>query len=389
VDAVSLLKELVAIPSVNPMGRDVSGPEFYETRVTEYLVDFFRRLGVEYQVFEIVPGRANVVARFDGGSKAPSVLLDAHQDTVPIDGMTIAPFDPVVRDGRLYGRGSCDVKGGMAAMLAAFARLVKERPSGAGTVWMSCTCDEEATTLGISDLVKLWTDPARSGSIISSRPDVAIVAEPTDLEIVVAHRGASRWKVRTAGVACHSSEPTNGVNAIYRMAKIVSALEEYAATLGDKIPPHPLCGKATLSVGRITGGISVNTVPDFCEIEIDRRVLPGEDGYAVIDAVDQFLRQRVDVPYEFLPPWLAGASLSDADNSALADGLLKHIEAVVGPKNKIGVPYGTHASRTSAAGVPSVVFGPGSILCAHTKDESVPLNELEQAAEVYYRYCAN
>ncbi len=142
--------------------------------------------------------------------------------------MTIAPFEPVERDGRIYGRGACDVKGGMAAMLAAFARLVRERPPDAANVVMSCTCDEESSVLGILDLVKLWSDPARRGSLLDSRPDAAVVAEPTELDVVVAHKGATRWKLRTRGRACHSSNPAEGVNAIYRMARVLECLEEFA-----------------------------------------------------------------------------------------------------------------------------------------------------------------
>jgi len=387
-DATAILKELVAIPSVNPMGRPASGPEFFEGRMTGYLGEFFERLGVPWKAIEVVPGRCNVVAVLTVPANSFTVLLDAHQDTVPTDGMTIEPFQPVVRDGRLYGRGACDVKGGMAAMLAAFARLVQNpSPTGANVI-MSCTCDEESTILGVSDLVKLWSDPARKGPLIPRAPDAAIVAEPTDLDVVVAHRGATRWKIRTVGRACHSSKPSDGINAIYRMARVVTCLEEFAEQLPQKVPPHPLCGGATLSVGLIQGGISVNTVPDECTIEIDRRVIPGEKDNEVIAQVASFLRERLDFEPEMLPPWITGAALSDDENGPLADRLLDCIAEVAGTHRKVGVPYGTHASRIAASGVPSVVFGPGSIAQAHTKDEWISLAELEQASEIYYRFCA-
>lgn len=387
-NAVSLLQDLVSIPSVNPMGRDLAGPEYFEGRLTEYIAKFFQKLGVDHQVIEVVPGRANVIARIDRPGATRTILLDAHQDTVPIDGMTIDPFKPEIRDGRLYGRGSCDVKGGLASMMAAFARLATERPAGASNVVISCTCDEESTSLGINDLTRLWTDPKRGGTLLSKKPDLSIVAEPTDLDIVVAHRGATRWKIRTVGRACHSSRPTDGINAVYRMAKIVTALEQYAELLPSLVKPHRLCGSATLSVGRIEGGISVNTVPDWCEIEIDRRVIPGEDGMQAMHDVETFLKSHVDVPFEFLPPWIVGATLPDDDNGPLSDELMTHIERVAGPRKKMGVAYGTHASRIADKGVPSVVFGPGSILMAHTKDEWIPVDEVEKAAEIYFRFCA-
>src|SRR5262249_5052849 len=161
---------LVAIPSVNPMGRDVAGPEYLETRLSEHLVGFFRSLGVDCQKIEVLPGRANVIARLDRPGAKTTVLLDAHQDTVPVERMTVEPFGAAVRDGNLYGRGACDVKGGMAAMLAAFARLVAERPARRANVIMSCTCDEEATAMGAKELAKSWSGPARPGSLISAPP---------------------------------------------------------------------------------------------------------------------------------------------------------------------------------------------------------------------------
>ena len=385
-DPLPLLQDLIRIPSVNPMGRDLSGPEFFETRVTEYLCEFFRRLQVPFETQEIGPGRMNVVARLDapGRESAGTVILDAHQDTVPIDGMTIPPFEPRLDGNRLYGRGSCDVKGGLAAMLTAFARLATRPSALRRSVVMCCTADEEYQAHGVNRLVKSWSPEGRDGGcrLLRERPVAAIVAEPTDLDLVVAHRGATRWKIVTHGRACHSSEPQLGVNAIYRMAQIVRHLEEYAVLLPTQKPAHPLCGPSTLSVGRIEGGQSVNIVPDRCEIEIDRRVIPGEDSLGVMDELKNYLKERVEFEFEMLPPWIVGLALGDQDNGPLADELLRTITAQVGPRRKIGVPYGTNASRYSAAGVPSVVFGPGSIRQAHTKDEWVPVEELRQAANI-------
>ena len=388
-DPLEILKTLVSIPSVNPMGRDLSGPEYFETRVSDWLCEFFAEREIAHERIEVVAGRSNVIARVDAGDDRPTIILDAHQDTVPVDGMTIDPFDPVVRDGKIYGRGACDVKGGMAAMLCAVARLAEERPAGAANVIISCTCDEESNVQGITDLVRLWTDDDRHSSLIPTRPDLALVAEPTLLDIVVAHRGATRWKIRTSGRACHSSQPEQGVNAIYRMARVVSALEDYAAGLAEQVTPHPLCGNATLSVGLVHGGVSVNTVPDECLIEVDRRVIPGEDGAGVIQEVRAHLEENVDVPFEFLPPWLVGIPLPDEGNQEWAETLQAHVAEIAGPHELVGVPYGTHASRFAASGVPGIVCGPGSIDQAHTRDEWLDVGELQQAAEIYYRFCAN
>ena len=387
-DPISLLKDLIEIPSVNPMGRDVAGPIYLEGRLTDFLAALFKEHGIEHQRIEVAPGRCNVRARIDQPGRRRTVLLDAHQDTVPVDGMTIPPFEPMEEGGRIYGRGACDVKGGLAAMLAAFLRLARERPPGAANVVMSCTCDEESTVLGITDLVKLWSDRSRAGSLLSSPPDVAIVAEPTQLDVVVAHRGAVRWKIRARGRACHSSRPSEGINAIYRMGHVLQVLEQYAAQLPAAVPAHPLCGPATLSVGRISGGVSVNTVPDECTIEIDRRLLPGEDGWQARQRIIDELNAHLDFEPEHLDPWLVGASLSDEANGPWADRLLGYIAGIAGPHVKVGVPYGTHASRTAAAGVPSVVFGPGNIDQAHTENEWIEADQVRQAGEIYFRFCA-
>ena len=388
VDALLILKKLVSIPSVNPMGRDVSGDEYYEGRVTEWLVSWLQLHHLPFEIVETAPGRANVISRIDSPGATRTILLDAHQDTVPVDGMTIPPYEPTERDGRIYGRGSCDVKGGMAAMLAAFTRLSKTRPAGMPNIVLSMTCDEEATSLGINHLVGSWSGKTPGYRLCPERPDVAIIAEPTLLDIVVAHRGATRWQIKTTGRACHSSRPNEGINAIYRMAKVVRCLEDYAAWLPGSRPAHRLCGPATLSVGLIAGGSSVNVVPDHCVIDIDRRVLPGEDSFHVRNEVIEHLRQQLDFELIHEEPYCLSSALGDELNGQLAGSLMRSIEHVVGPRSVIGVPFGTHASRVAAIGIPAVVFGPGDIAQAHTKDEWIAVDELQKATDIYYHFCA-
>lgn len=389
-DLVQTLSDLVAIPSVNPMGRPLDGPEFYEERVTDYLERLFERLGLVWQRQLVQPRRENIVARLDGAVSPAAggevILLEAHQDTVPVDGMTIDPWKPQVRDGRLYGRGACDIKGGMTAMLGAVARLAEERPAGMPTVIMACTVNEEHGYSGASELPKLWAEGSQS--VVPRRPDVAIVAEPTDLQVVVAHKGAVRWKCRTHGVAAHSSQPHRGKNAIYGMAPILLALDRYASELPKIVPEHPLCGQATLSVGTIQGGLSVNTVPDACTIEIDRRLLPGEDALTAYEQVLAYLHEAVetDCNIEHEHPYLLGIPLADRDNGALADRLAAVLRRALGRGEKIGVPFGTNASRIAVASVPTVVFGPGSIDQAHTSDEWLSLDELEKASAALYQF---
>src|SRR5262245_32176942 len=259
------------------MGRALSGPEILETRLSHYLEDWFTWHDIPFARQTVMPGRDNLLARFESSTSGRTLLFDVHQDTVPADGMTIEPFVPTVEGGRLYGRGACDIKGGMAAMLLAVARLCRERPRGAASVILACTVDEEFTHRGSSHLAE---------SKLAA--DLAVVAEPTRLDLVHCHKGAVRWKIHAKGVACHSSSPHLGVNAIYRMGKIIGALVEYADHLAQT-NPDPMVGSPTLSVGRIEGGQSVNIVPDWCEIEIDRRLVPGEEYRQSMEDARSFL----------------------------------------------------------------------------------------------------
>jgi acetylornithine deacetylase/succinyl-diaminopimelate desuccinylase family protein len=389
-DLTATLRDLVATPSVNPMGRPLEGPAFYEYRVTEYLEQLFGRLGIPCQRQPVAPKRENIIARVDGNTPLDQggqlVMLEAHQDTVPTDGMTIPPFEPQIRDGRLYGRGACDIKGGMAAMLCTLARLAEEQPTPRPTVVMACTVNEENGFTGAIKLCRAWQD--EPGSLIPRRPDAAIVAEPTNLNVVVAHKGMVRWRCHVQGRAGHSSQPELAENAIFRMSAVLTALERYQREIVGSIAEYPLCGRPTLSVGTISGGISVNTVPGRCTIEIDRRVVPGEDPAQARQHVIDYLGAETGIgeKIEHDPPFMQGRGLKNDNNMQLAERLVGVVREVTGREPKIcGVPYGTDASIIGPAGVPSVVFGPGSIEQAHTADEWISLAELEAASEVLYQ----
>lgn len=390
-DIIECLSGLVATASVNPMGRSVSGPPFFENRLTDHLEKTFRRIGLGVQRQPVAPNRENLIARLDGDPLTESggrvLLLDAHQDTVPVEGMTIEPFEPVVRDGRLFGRGACDTKGGMAAMLAAVARLAEQRPAGMPTIVISCTVNEEYGFTGAEAVAGLFG--GRDSALVPRRPDAAVIAEPTGLDVVVAHKGVIRWRCHTEGRACHSAVPEAGENAIYRMAPVLSEIEHYAHAVLSGGTSHPLCGRATLSVGTIQGGISVNTVPDRCSIEIDRRLPPGERPEDARRELIEFLAATaaVDSPLQHDPPYMQGPALSDAANGQLAERLSETVCDVSGGCRQLGVPYATNAAFYSAAGVPSVVFGPGLLEQAHTEDEWISLDQLHQAAEIYYHFC--
>jgi acetylornithine deacetylase len=373
-----LLAELVRRPSINPMGRtDIPKELTHESRVVDFLEEQFREIGCEFRRQTVLPGRDNIVATYTPPTPAPfSVLFECHTDTVPIDEMIVEPFGAKIEGGKMYGRGTCDVKGGGAAMLTAFARLVKEKPAGSAKLTMAFAVDEENGGLGISELMKTGL-----------KADYSIVAEPTLLNIVNAHKGTARLHLDTTGRACHSSRPDQGVNAIYRMTRLLRGIEAYAEKLRS-LPADPVLGSRTISVGRIGGGVSPNTVPDFCRIDIDRRLIPGETYQSATADLEAFLRAlpEVDFPFTMSQSSPGCAPLSPEPSVELVKRFGAVIDSVVGKHSIHSVPFGTDASRVAVAGVPAIVFGPGDIAQAHTKDEWIDLSQLEPAAEILYRF---
>lgn len=388
-DVIQLAQALVRIPSVNPMGRKMVGETYLEGRVTDFLENLFTTRGIPCQRHEVLPGRENIIAQVQrGGPGAGTIMLEAHQDTVPVDGMTIDPYSGEIRDGRLYGRGSCDIKGGMAAMLQTIVRLAGESSQTGANVVMACTVNEENGFDGARQLRSLW-ESGESG-LLPAAPDVIVVAEPTALNVVTAHKGAVRWRCSTVGQATHSSTPDQGSNAIYQMGSVLNRLESYASSLAGGSQSHPLVGRPTLSVGIIEGGISVNTVPDRCAVAIDRRLLPNESAASARAAVVTYLQEQLpELTLEHDDPFLAAPGLSDGHNGALARALSKVIQQFAHAGDIIGVPYGTDASTLASPQVPAVVFGPGDIAQAHTADEWIDVDQLRAAADILYAFCHN
>jgi acetylornithine deacetylase len=405
-NALETLLQLIRIPSVNPLGREPLEPPFGEAGVTDYLEHFFRNLKVPYQRVTVSPGRDNILARIEPDYVDPArpiVLFDAHQDTVPVDGMTIDPWNPV-RDGdRIYGRGACDVKGAMACMLTAFARLAHERPREMPALVMACTVNEENGFTGAQSLAQLWTtgnsttgnsttgnsttgnSTTGNSTIIPQPPAQIIVAEPTELHVVVTHKGVVRWRCHAQGTAAHSATPHRGENAIYRMGHALVALQQYAALLASRAG-DPRLGSPTMNVGTIRGGLCVNAVPDRCTIELDRRLLPDEDPTAARDELLNWLAQHVPDADRFQheAPFLMSRGLNGTVNGELAQRLQQVVHQHGQEAQCVGVPYGTNAPFLAGAATSTVVFGPGSIAQAHTVDEWISVEQMRVATEVYY-----
>jgi acetylornithine deacetylase len=265
-------------------------------------------------------------------------------------------------------------------MLFAFLRLVRERPTGSASVVLVFTVDEEYTHTGSSALAHKLPVP---------QVDLAIVAEPTRLNLVTTHKGAVRWRIAVKGKAAHSATPQLGDNAIYRMARVVTELERQAWTLRESEPDEVL-GTPSLSVGTIAGGVAANIVAESCVIEIDRRLIPGEhpDGarQQVIDRLNASLSAADGASLEFEQPWVRMPALRADVPPEMLQILGDVIQKTCGRRPDVtGVPFGTDAGPLGQAGVKCVVFGPGDIAQAHTKDEWVELAQVHAAAEAYYQ----
>jgi acetylornithine deacetylase len=357
---ISLLSDLVAIDSVNPSlvpgGRG-------EAQIADAIEAHLRAIGLDVQRQEVAPGRPNVVGVLDGSEPGRSLMYCGHIDTVGVAGME-SPFTPVVREGRLYGRGAQDMKAGIAAMIDA-ARVARAKGFRKGRLVVAAVVDEEYASIGADALVREW------------KADAAVVTEPTDLQIGVGHKGFAWARVDTHGLAAHGSRPKEGRDAILRMGRVLTRLEQLDRELQSR-KPHPLLGTASLHASIIEGGRELSRYPDVCRLQLERRTVPGEtaDTFAremrgLIDALceaDREFQASVELlfsrpPYELpssheLPRALESAAISAGARSS-----------------PVGMSFWTDAAILGDAGIPSVLFGPGGA-GLHSLEEYVKLSEV-------------
>lgn len=371
--AEKLLRELIALPSVNPALLPPGDSRAGEERMAQYLAAVAAAAGLEVEFQEVLPHRCNVLARLRPPGKARAcVVLAPHTDTVGHASMSPTLFEPRRRGERLYGRGACDTKGSVAAMLTALLATAASsgRPQRTEIVFAGLV-DEEVNQTGSRALV-------RSGF----RADLAIVGEPTRLQVITAHKGDLWLTLETRGKAAHGAMPSLGRNAVHEMARVVSLLEgQYAARL--KRIRHPLLGSPTINVGSIHGGTQPNIVPDHCEISVDRRTIPGETDAGVLRGLkalfkDKGLRARIQDNKAASRCW---PMETDPELP-----LVKQLLDIVGQNGASGVHYFSDASVLARGGTPAVLFGPGDIAQAHTIDEWISVRSLERATAFLIRF---
>jgi acetylornithine deacetylase/succinyl-diaminopimelate desuccinylase-like protein len=360
-----LLQALIRTPSVNPEGNPGTDG-INEQACAELVGNFLRDSGATVELREVMPGRPNVIGTWPTDRPGKPILIFApHTDTVSVAGMTIDPFSGEIRDGRVWGRGSSDTKGSMAAMLWALRSMREEIPSLSHEIVFVGLCSEEAGQYGVKAFVE------ERGADLRKRGAFAIAGEPTNLNAVIAHKGSLWLTLTTRGKAVHAAQPERGESAIYKMADLLHAIRDTIAP-SLRASSHPLLGATTISAGTIRGGSKINIVPDLCRAEVDIRFLPGDD--TILERVSAQLRAAcpdVEIAHVFSHPML-----TDREHP------LVHTLEKCGAQC-VGAPWFSDAAIFAQAGIPAIACGPGSINQAHTKDEFLAIEDLERGVEFF------
>jgi acetylornithine deacetylase len=375
-ELTQLLSDLVAIDSVNP---DLVPGAAGEGKIAAFIAAWLGKAGLEVERVENAPGRPNVIgiARGTGGGK--TLLLNGHVDTVGAAGME-RPFEPVIKDGRLYGRGGYDMKGGVAACMIAIAEAKKKKLRG--DVIFTAVADEEYAGAGTMAVAK------------QVDADGAIVAEFTELRLVPAHKGFVWLEIETTGVAAHGSRPDLGVDAVVKMGPVLIELERLGRTLATG-KAHPLLGSGSVHASFIEGGREYSTYPERCVLKLERRTLPGETPAGVEAEVKDILKRLQAADPQLRAEVRLGLDRPPMETPADAGILVAVREAaarVLGHTAEIaGVAFWTDAATLAAAGIPSLLFGPAGS-GAHAAEEWVNLASVHACADVYLetaiKFCA-
>jgi acetylornithine deacetylase len=357
--SAELVAAMVTIDSVNP---DLVPGGAGEAEMASFVAGWLGEAGLDVELDEAAPGRPSVVAAARGTGGGRSLMLNAHMDTVGVEGME-RPFEPVVRDGRLYGRGAYDMKAGLAACMLAAERLRSE--GLAGDVVVTAVADEEYASVGVQSVLRRW------------RTDAAIVTEPTALRVCIAHKGFAWAEIETHGRAAHGSRPAEGVDAITRMAPALGRLAELQSAL-DAAPGHELVGPGSVHASLIEGGQELSSYPARCVLSLERRTAPGETAEDFLRECEALVEGVEDAEARL---GLVREPFSVDPDAGVVGAVTRAAEAVTGrPAELYGETYWMDAALTQAAGIPTVVFGPGG-QGAHAVDEWVDLASVDACAD--------
>ena len=365
----STLTSLVQTRSINPAFAD--GEPSDEREIATRIGGMMRALGMETTEFEPAPGRVSVVGRLPGSGGGRSLLLYGHIDTVGVTAMP-DPFSATVRDGKLYGRGAYDMKGGVAACLATVKALRDAGVTLRGDVLIACVADEEVASIGMAEVLK------------HVHADAAVVTEATELRVCLAHRGFSWVEVETLGVAAHGSRFDLGIDANMRMGRFLARLDKLEQELRSR-EPHALVGPPSLHAAVLHGGTGTSTYADRCRLEIERRTIPGETEAQVLAEVRAITDALASEDATFrasVRAMLTRGSFEVARNAPIVNAVLGAATAVLGTQPEIiGEPYWMDAALLSDAGIDTVVIGPSGA-GAHALEEWVDLGSVEKLTDI-------
>jgi len=366
---LDLARKLIAVPSHTPAG---------EKEAAAVLARFLEQAGLTPQCQPVEDVGVNLLATLPGEGEETALILNGHLDTVPpSSSMAYPPFEAVVRDGLLWGRGSCDMKGGLAAMACALAMIRAANLPLKRSVIFTAVASEEQGNRGTAALIQKGL-----------RAKWAVVGEPTGLDLVIAHKGVDRYRFQSEGRAAHESLPERGTNAIVAAAHLIAALDQNLFPKARR-QRHPLLGPATYNIGTIQGGISRNTVPDRCTFQISKRWLPGDSPEAIQRELEQAVREveteaRVSIVREPDMERVPHPPLELPPDHPLACTLAMVVHRVIGRMPALSaMPAFTDAALFQDAKIPAVVFGPGDLGLAHGDGEHIAVSQLGQATRVY------
>lgn len=374
-ELLALLKKMIAIPSHKQV-------PWQEDRMAQFIYDTLQQAGIEELHLDYIQeNRPNIMARIPGSGGGKSLLLNGHLDTIPPYHMAIPPHQPHVKDGYLYGLGAVDMKGSLSAMILAMILIKRAGIQLKGDCWFTGVIDQEQCSLGTVELV-------RQGF----QADYAVVGEPTDLKICVAHKGMEWMKVMVRGHSTHGSTPEKGANAIYHGCRIARELEKFNASLQEK--HHPLVGSPSINLGVITGGDDPNIVPRVCFLELDRRWTPEESRENLYMEISRILN-RLKLAYpeyhcEIIPMDDRVCSLGNIPLEVEEDiPLVQSLQQCIAHLSPYEAVVTSFRAWSDAAllhrelGIPAVVFGPGKPERAHAADEGIEVSTLIAAARIY------